>query len=216
MMLALLTRISSGPSRRSVSSTSAAAATGSATSQRIAITSAPRRSRSSRARSSSSLSRAQMARRHPSRASSRAIRKPRPREPPVTMATAPKRSSSCAKRRRALAKAATVPSAASAKRSMGAGGAAPMPATLLLREPGLHEGVAVVGRQRRLVAADLLVAEKEALHPADGDGAGGAAGKDVALELLVELAALVLVRLLRRAVDQIVRLRIRELRVVAA
>src|ERR671922_1405127 len=87
-------------------------------------------------------------------------------------------------------------------------GAAPMPPTPLLRQPGLHERVAIIGRQRWLVTAHLLVAEEEALHPADGNGAGRAGGQQIALQLVVELLALVLVGLLRRAVDQVIQLRI--------
>src|SRR6185503_20619416 len=91
-----------------------------------------------------------------------------------------------------------------------------MPATSLLRQPDLHEGVAVVDGEAGLEVADLLVAEEVALDPAHRNGAGRAGGEDVALELVVELLAPVLVRLLRRAVDQIVSLRVRELRVLAA
>src|SRR2546430_1936440 len=64
----------------------------------------------------------------------------------------------------------------------------------LVRQPGFHEGVVVIGGQRRLVAPHLLVHEEPPFDPCDGHG-GGRARQDVALELPVELLALVAARL---------------------
>src|SRR3977135_1957169 len=77
-------------------------------------------------------------------------------------------------------------------------------AARLPRQPDLHEGDAVVRGQRGLVAAQALVAEVVALDPGHRYRAGRRRVEDVALQLPVELLALVAVRLLRGALDQLV------------
>src|SRR5512144_757239 len=87
MMPATVSRVSMGPSRASMRLTIALTAALSATSQTSVCTSAPPRRRSAAACSSASASRELITTRWPRSPSSRAMRSPRPREPPATRAS---------------------------------------------------------------------------------------------------------------------------------
>ncbi len=86
---ALFTRMSTAPKRSSTASRNTATCAGSRTSQGIASTFRPSASSSARTCSSGSGRRPQIATLAPVRASSRAVARPMPVPPPVTIATAP-------------------------------------------------------------------------------------------------------------------------------
>src|SRR5438067_5975925 len=187
MMPALLMSTSRPPKRCTASATSRSAPAGMRTSQVTASTSAPRASRSLRARSSSSSSLAQRTMRAPRLASSRQRTNPRPREPPVTSTTAPRRSAlGASQRARTATDAAPAANAspffmavpppggrsapdASGKRSRRSGGRKPVLADLVRLVPcERNDDVSAVDLEHLAVAVPPvsdLVAEAELRSP---------------------------------------------------